>query len=69
MNKIFIIWGNYDGNYVEEFVGPKMKEKAEERCVKIMAKKGNYGTQIKSVIQGKELKIITIKVVAKVSLE
>lgn len=66
MEKIFIIWHDYDGNYVEDFVFDE-KDKAANRCAKIM-KKDNYGTQIDIVIQGKVLTMKTIKVVSEISL-
>lgn len=74
MDKIFIIWHDYAGNYIEKF-NFEEKEKAEEKCMEIKRKKhsgiseDDCGIQIDAVIQGKELKITTVAVVAKVSLK
>jgi len=66
MEKIFIIWSDYDGNYIEEFSLDE-KDKAEKRCVKIVEIK-DYGVQIDAVIQGNMLTMKTIKVISKISL-
>jgi len=68
MEKIFIIWRDYDGTYIETFDSDEKKKEAEERCAEIMAKGDDYGTEIDAVIQGKELKTETIEVVSKVLL-
>jgi len=72
MEKIYIIWHDYDGTYVEMF-DSENKKKAEKRCTDIMARtelaEGDaYGTKIDAVVQGRELTIKPIKVVSKVSL-
>lgn len=67
MEKIFIVWHDYDGTYVEEFDSEE-KDKAEKKCTDITARAelagGNaHGTQIDAVIQGRMLMIKPIKVV------
>lgn len=66
MNRIFIIWHDYDGTYIEPF-NCESREKVEERCTEIMAK-ADYGVQIDTVIEGKELTIKSVEVVSKVLL-
>ena len=66
MSRIFIIWHDYDGNYMEEFDTTE-KDRAEKRCVKLLERK-DYGIQIDAVIQGKILTMKKVEVVSKVSL-
>ena len=74
IEKILIVWHDYDGTYVEKFeANSRGKEKAERKCTDIMARAelaggDAYGTRIDTVIQGKTLTIKPIKVVSKVSL-
>lgn len=74
VEKIFIVWHDYDGTYVEKFeANSQGKKKAERKYTDIMARAelaggDAYGTHIDTVIQGKALTIKPIKVVSKVSL-
>ena len=66
---IFLIWKNYDGVRVEEFVDV---ENAEIRCAEIQRKldlDDSYGTEILAVINGQKMKMKTIEVTSKVRLD
>lgn len=72
MDKIFIIWHDYDGTYVEEFETEGQEtEKAEERCANVLAREGLHdsGTSMDIIIKGRELKMETVEVVSKVLLK
>lgn len=69
VEKIFMIWHDYDGTYIEKFEanGQGIK-RAEKRCALLLAGDDN-GTRINAVIKGRELKIETMEVVTRVSLK
>jgi hypothetical protein len=67
--KIYIIWGNYEGTLIEQFDAATEYEAAEARITEIQAKVARekatgdpYGTEIDKIIRGKELEAIPITV-------
>lgn len=51
--KVFIIWADYDGEYVEEFDDIYPKSPCEKRINQI--KRLAYGSRLIAVIQGQKL--------------
>ena len=68
MNKIFIVWQNYEGHCVEEFDSQPL---AEERIVEILKQKAtdSYGTEIVDIIKGKRLVYDTVQYASVVKLK
>jgi hypothetical protein len=67
MNKIFIIWHDYDGCYVEEFDD---EDKAEKRISELLkdAAAGNT-VVIDAIIEGKQLEYDTVQYASVVKLK
>jgi len=57
MEKIFIVWHNYDGYSIDEFEDVESVEIKLNHLV-IMEEKKDYGVRIDKIIKGHELKYV-----------
>ena len=61
MNKLYVVWSNYDGWCVERFdEEDKLLERVNE--LKLEEQRGDYGTSIEVVMYGKELELVSQEV-------
>ena len=67
--RIHIIWKNYDGWVIEEFM-LEPRSKIEDRLTELQqaVDGAEYGTEIVKVIEGEELTFKTVEVVTRVKL-
>lgn len=66
MNKIFIIWHDYDGTIIKEFDN---QSDAEDTLSDLLGKCGDNGLMVDQIILGRNLKYKATEVVKKAKLE
>ena len=68
MNKIFVVWKNYDEFKIEEFSNV---ENAELRLARLQAGRDfeEYGYEILAIIQGHKMVMETVEVTTKIRLK
>ena len=68
--KIYIVWKDYDGWYIEGFM-LEPKSKVEDRLTELQQAVdiSDYGTEIIKVIKGEELTFEPAKIITKIKLK
>jgi hypothetical protein len=67
MEKIFIVWSNYDGVNVEDFIDVESAE-SKLNNIAIAEEKKDYGVRIHRIIKGCELKYHIVERVKRVEI-